>query len=117
MIMKAFALTAALALAALTGGTSTASADPWKAESGHGRWRGEYERHAGFPGRGHGYGRERRFERYAFPGRAYGYYGNRVERRASRYRQYPAYGYYRSRPQRRVVVRHRQYPAYGYYRY
>jgi len=91
-MMKTFTLTTAVAFAALTGAISTASADPW--DGGYGRWRGGYERHDGFPGRGYGYGHERRFQRYAFPGRAYGYYGEWPGRPIYR-RPYPAYGYYR----------------------
>jgi hypothetical protein len=34
--------TSALAIAILTAMTGAASADPWKDESGKGRWRGEY---------------------------------------------------------------------------
>ena len=90
--MKAFALTAALAFAALTGATSTASADHWK----HGGWRGGYERYDGFPGQAYGYGWRRRWvERYGYPSRPDGYHGDRRERWISRYRPYPAYGYYR----------------------
>jgi hypothetical protein len=106
--MRILALMAALALAALTAATTAASADPWKDESGHGRWR--YERGDGF--RDRDAWRERRFER-----RVYGYYGERPYRRAYRNPYYPAYGYYRRRAEPRVVVRYRQYPAYGYYRY
>jgi len=51
MIMRVLALTTALAVAALTGAATPASADPWKDESGHGRWR--YERSDGFRGRDH----------------------------------------------------------------
>ena len=106
--MKAFALTAALTVAALTGATSTASADHWQRGGGRGHWWGGYERSDGFPGRGYGYDWRRRWvERYGVPIRPYGYYGTRRERWVPRYRPYPAYGYYR----------HRQYPAYGYYRY
>jgi opacity protein-like surface antigen len=94
MIMKAFALTAALALAALTGAASTASADHWQRGGGRGHWWGGYERSDGFPGRGYGYGWRRRWvERYGYPSRRYGYYEDRRERRLSRYRPSPAYGY------------------------
>jgi hypothetical protein len=94
MIMKAFALTAALAFAALTGAASTASADHWQRGGGHGHWRGGYERYDGFPGRGYGYDWRRRWvERYGYPSRPDGYYGDRRERWISRYRPYPAYGY------------------------
>jgi hypothetical protein len=34
--------TSAIAIAALLATTGAASADPWKDESGKGRWRGEY---------------------------------------------------------------------------
>ncbi len=61
--MKISTMVAALCFAVLTGAVSTASADPWKDESGHGR-RGGYERDYDFPGRGHAYARERRIERY-----------------------------------------------------
>jgi hypothetical protein len=105
--MRILALTAALALGALTAATTTASADPWKDESGHGRWR--YERGDGL--RGREAWRERHFER-----RVYGYYGERPYRRAYRNSYYPAYGYYRGRPERRIVRRYRDVPAYGYYR-
>jgi opacity protein-like surface antigen len=94
-IMKAFALTAALAVAALLGAASAASADPWKGGRGHGPWHGWQDRHDGFPGHGHGYGREHRFGHYGFPGRAYGYYGERPHRRVWRFGHYPAYGFYR----------------------
>jgi hypothetical protein len=77
--MKAFALTAALTVAALTGAASTASADHWRHGGGHGHWRGGYERYDGFPGRGYGYDWRRRWvERYAYPRRPYGYYGTVV---------------------------------------
>jgi hypothetical protein len=96
MIMKAFALTAALAFAALMGAASTASAEHWQHGGGHGRWRGGYERYDGFPGRGYGYDWRHRFvERYGFPIRRYGYYGGRHERWISRNRPYPGYGSYR----------------------
>jgi opacity protein-like surface antigen len=94
MIMKAFALTAALALAALAGAASTASADHWQRGGGHGRWWGGYERSDGFPGRGYGYDWRRRWvERHGYPSRLDGYYGDRRERWISRYRPYSAYGY------------------------
>jgi hypothetical protein len=80
--MKVLVLKAALALAVIIATPMGASADPWKDESGHGRWRGGYDRNDGYPGRGYGYGRERRFERNEFPGRAYGNYGERRQRRA-----------------------------------
>jgi hypothetical protein len=111
MIMRVLALTVAL----LTGTATSASADPWKDESGHGRWR--YERNDGFRGRDHW--RERR---------AYRYYGERPYRRAYReeYR-YRARRAYRDpyaglpRPMYRRfpgdVPRSTPYPAYGYYRY
>jgi hypothetical protein len=111
MIMRVLALT----VAALTGTATSASADPWKDESGHGRWR--YERNDGFRGRDHW--RERR---------AYRYYGERPYRRAYReeYR-YRARRAYRDpyaglpRPMYRRfpgdVPRSTPYPAYGYYRY
>jgi hypothetical protein len=103
--MKILVLTTALAIAALTGAAAPASADPWKDESGHGRWR--YEREGGFDGRDHR--RERRF----FERRAYGYDGERAGWRAYRHR--PAHGYYRARPEPRVVYRYREVPADGYY--
>jgi hypothetical protein len=100
--MRVLALAAALAMAMLTGAATPAVADPWKDESGHGRWR--YERGDGPRGRDHW--RERR---------AYRYYGERPHRRAYRERRYyPAYGYYRERPRR--VYRKRYNPAYGHYR-
>ncbi|MXQ11177.1 hypothetical protein GR328_06870 [Microvirga makkahensis] len=49
------------------GWAGSAAADPWKDESGKGRWRGGYERGYDDPGPGAGYGRERpRRERQAF---------------------------------------------------
>jgi hypothetical protein len=115
MIMRVLALTVALAVAALTGTATSASADPWKDESGHGRWR--YERSDGFRGRDHW--RERR---------AYRYYGERPYRRAYReeYRYGPRRAYrdpYAGLPHpvyRRFpgdVPRSTPYPAFGYYRY
>jgi hypothetical protein len=115
MVMRVLALAAALVVAALTGAAAPASADPWKDESGHGRWR--YERGDGLRGRDQW--RERR---------AYRYYGERPYRRA--YRE--EYGY---RPRRAYrdpyaglprpvyrrfpgdVPRSTPYPAYGYYPY
>jgi hypothetical protein len=61
--MKVVGLTAVLSLI-LIGWVGSASADPWKDESGKGRWRG-YERSYDYPGRGYGYERPRR-ERRAF---------------------------------------------------
>jgi len=64
--MKVCGWTAVLSLV-LAGWAGGASADPWKDESGKGRWRGGYERGYGDPGRGYGYGDERpRRERRAF---------------------------------------------------
>ena len=62
--MKVLGWTAALSLI-LVGWAGSASADPWKDESGHGRWRGGYERGYDGPRRGYGYERPRR-ERRAF---------------------------------------------------
>ena len=56
--MKIFGWTAALSLI-LVGWAGSASADPDKDESGHGRWRGGYERNYDGPRRGYGYGYER----------------------------------------------------------
>lgn len=57
--MKPICTVAAIVLG-LGGWTSMAAADPWKDESGKGRW--HYEREGGFPGWGYGYAypRERR---------------------------------------------------------
>jgi hypothetical protein len=62
--MKVLGWSAALSLI-LVGWAGSASADPWKDESGKGRWRGGYERSYDYPGRGYGYERPRR-ERRAF---------------------------------------------------
>jgi hypothetical protein len=62
--MKVLGWTAALSLI-LVGWAGSASADPWKDESGKGRWRGGYERSYDYPGRGYDYERPRR-ERRAF---------------------------------------------------
>ena len=53
--MKIFGWTAVLSLI-LVGWAGSASADPDKDESGHGRWRGGYERNYDGPRRGYGYG-------------------------------------------------------------
>ena len=53
---------AAAASLVLIGWAGGASADPWKDESGKGRWRGGYERGYDHPGRGYG----DRYERRAF---------------------------------------------------
>jgi len=64
--MTRLGLTAALSIA-LIGWTGSASADPWKDESGKGRWRGGYDRSYDHPGRSYSYGYERsRRERRAF---------------------------------------------------
>jgi hypothetical protein len=64
--MKVLGWTAALSLI-LMGWAGSASADPWKDESGNGRWRSGYERSYDGPRRGYGYGYERpRRERRAF---------------------------------------------------
>jgi hypothetical protein len=60
--MKVIGLTAVLIL---VGSAGSASADPWKDESGKGRWRGGYERSDDGPSRGYRYERPRR-ERRAF---------------------------------------------------
>jgi hypothetical protein len=56
--MKIIGVTAALSIA-LIGWAGIASADPWKDESGKGRWRGGYER-GDDDWRGRGYYRDRR---------------------------------------------------------
>jgi hypothetical protein len=102
--MRILALSAALAVAALSGFATPAAADPWKDEGGHGRWR--YER-SDYRDRDHW--RERRMHRF---------HGERRHRYVSRYRySYPAYGFYRERPIRRMYRGHHHHPAYGYYRY
>ncbi|WP_462116922.1 hypothetical protein [Methylorubrum extorquens] len=68
----------------LLGSVSTASADPWKDESGHGRFGGKHWKHEG-RGHGHGWGHHRRHFSYGYdrprfhggyrPSRGYGYYG------------------------------------------
>jgi len=64
--MMKLSLAAALSVA-LIGWVGSASADPWKDESGKGRWRGGYERSYAYPGWGYGYEYERpRRERRAF---------------------------------------------------
>jgi hypothetical protein len=64
--MKALGWTAAMSLI-LIGWTGSASADPWKGESGKDHRRGGYERSYGGPARGYGYGYERPLrERRAF---------------------------------------------------
>ncbi len=101
--MKVLGWTAALSLI-LVGWAGSASADPWKDESGKGRWRGGYERSYDYPGRGYGYERPHR-ERRAFKqeyddGRCKyerkleksGEYKEEVKCRGGR-RAYPAYGY------------------------
>jgi hypothetical protein len=59
--------TSALAIAALLALPGAAGADPWKDESGHGRWRGEhrddYRAYRGYGGRhGGDYAREYKHE-------------------------------------------------------
>ena len=78
---KMLALTGVFSLVAAAW-VGSASADPWKDESGKGRERGGYARYdSDFPGRG--YGRELRFDRDEFRGRGYGGEGERRrERRA-----------------------------------
>jgi hypothetical protein len=110
-VMKVLGWTAALSLL-LVEWAGSASADPWKDESGKGRWRGGYERSYDGPVRGYGYGHERpRRERRAFKEEYYdgrckvernGDYkeerkcraGVRSPRGASYgYQPYPSYGY------------------------
>jgi hypothetical protein len=50
---------------AMTGWIGVAAADPWKDESGNGRWSGRYER-GGDDWRPRRYYRERRYERGAY---------------------------------------------------
>ena len=104
--MKVLGWTALLSLI-LVGWTGSASADPWKDESGKGRWRGGYERSDDHPGRGDGYRRPRpeyrAFKEEYDDGRCKyerkleksGEYKEEVKCRGGRqtYRPYPAYGY------------------------
>jgi hypothetical protein len=77
-----------LLLSLVVGGwLGTAAADPWKDESGHGRWRGGYDRKDGHRGKSHwgyDYGRPywRDFDR-GYRGRGYW----RDDRRGYRYRR------------------------------
>ena len=50
--IKVFAMVAAVGMGLLAS-MGTASADPWRDESGHGRWGGKHRKHEG---RGHGHG-------------------------------------------------------------
>jgi hypothetical protein len=64
--MKSLSITAALSIS-LIGWMATASADPWKDESGKGRWRGGYERgDSEWRERGHGNYRDGRRERRTY---------------------------------------------------
>ncbi len=64
--MRSLGIMAALSIS-LIGWAGTASADPWKDESGKGRWRGGYERgDDGWRERGYGYYRDGRRERRAY---------------------------------------------------
>jgi hypothetical protein len=116
--MKIISIATTLALATLAGAT-IASADPWKDESGNGRWRGGYERDDGYPGRGYGYGREHRFDRDEFPGRGYGYYGGRREQRAYKEEYYDGRCKVERKWERNGGYKEERkcregYPAYGY---
>ncbi|MEG9501061.1 MAG: hypothetical protein MIN69_04195 [Methylorubrum extorquens] len=85
--MKTLMMAAAVGLS-LFASAGTASADPWKDESGHGRW-GRHE------GRGHGWGhhhRPRFGHGYGRP-RGYGYYSGHREYRGARYGGYRGYPY------------------------
>ena len=57
----------------LAASSGAALADPWKDESGKGKWRGGYARsEGGYPGRGDGSGQELRFDPREPRGRSYG---------------------------------------------
>jgi hypothetical protein len=85
--MKGLLIVAAVGfgLMASTGG---AFADPWKDESGHGRFGGgKHGRFDGHPGRGNAYGHYK--QRYGDGyGRSRGYYEERRGYRGARYRDY-----------------------------
>jgi len=98
--MKISAVNAALAFVALTGASFSASADPWKDESGHNRWRSRIERSDDDLGRR--YARERRAfkEEYDDSRCKYerkleksGEYKEEVKCRGGRRAASPAYGY------------------------
>ena len=99
--MKIFILMASLAMGALMGAATNASADPWKDESGHGRWHKGYERSERYSGRRHRYD-DNRWQRRAFK-EEYDDGFCKIERKWERngeYKEerkcrggYPAYGY------------------------
>jgi hypothetical protein len=90
----------------LVGWAGIAAADPWKDESGKGRWRGGYERgDDGWRERGYGYYRKDRRERHAYK-EEYRRGGCKIERKwdGDEYKEEvkckrgwrpPVYGYYR----------------------
>lgn len=99
--MKILGIMSAMAIAA-TGWSASAVADPWKDESGKGRWRGGYERGDDWGGREYGHGREWRHKRHSYK-EEYRRGGCKVERKwdGGGYKEEvkckrgrPAYGYY-----------------------
>ncbi len=86
--MKVVVMAAVVGLGLLAS-AGTASADPWKDESGHGRWGGKHWKHEG-RGHGHGWGRRHRHHGLHFGGygrpRGYGYYSRQYGYQGARQR-------------------------------
>jgi hypothetical protein len=113
--MKVLGWTAALSLI-LVGWAGSASADPDKDESGHGRWRGGYVRGYDGPRRGYGYDYERpRRERRAFK-EEYDDGRCKVERKWERNGEYKEERKCRGgrRSPRGAAYGYQPYPSYGY---
>ncbi len=110
--MKVLGWTAAMGLI-LVGWAGSASADPWKDESGKGRWRGGYERSYDGPGQGYGYDRPRR-ERRAFK-EEYDDGRCKVERKLEKSGEYKEEVKCRGgRAPRRAAYGYQPYPSYDY---
>lgn len=95
--MKILGITSAMAMT-LAAWSLPALADPWKDESGKGRWRGGYERGDDWGERGYGRKRHSYKEEYRRGGckveRKWDGDEYKEEVKCKRGRGYPAYGYY-----------------------